>query len=53
MLINHNIYPKHLGDSFIKEYKNIRNRRVIAKKKSKDKNIPEEDRIRYKHLNLY
>lgn len=47
MIINNNIHPKHLGNSFINQYKEIRDLRIEAKKKAKDKTLPEEEREKY------
>lgn len=47
MIINNNIHPKHLGNSFIRQYTQIRDLRIEAKKKSKDKSLPEEEREKY------
>lgn len=50
MIINNNIHPKHLGDSFIKQYKEIRDYRIDAKHKSKDQSLSEEERTKYKAI---
>jgi len=44
MIINNNIHPEHLGGSFIKKYKEIRDSRLEAKKKG-DKTTSEAFKI--------
>lgn len=50
MIINNSIHPKHLGVDFIKQYTEVRDIRLEAKKKSKDKSLPEDERVRNKTI---
>jgi hypothetical protein len=48
MIVNNNIHPAHLGDTFIKKYKEVMLQRLDAKKKAKDKTLSQADRDKYK-----
>jgi hypothetical protein len=50
MIVNNNIYPAHLGMTFIKKYKEIIEQRIIAKDKSKDTSLPKESVDKFKLL---
>jgi DNA polymerase elongation subunit (family B) len=50
MIVKNNICPAHLGDAFIRKYKETMEERVAAKKKAKDKSLPQEDRDKYKTM---
>lgn len=48
MIINNGIYPQHLGNSFIKKYKELMEQRVEAKRKSKDKRYSKDSIKKFK-----
>ena len=46
-IINNNIYPAHLGQGFLKQFKRVKEDRVSAKKKAKNKQLGEQDRNKF------
>jgi len=50
MMINNNIYPQHLGDAFMRKFKEVVEGRVEAKHKAKDKRLNTESRDRWLNI---